>query len=836
MSTTEPSPIESLFARALDVPPDERAAFLDTHCEDEARRSEVMSLLAAYDEAGSFFGDLRATVSAPVLGGEYPSDPQTAGTDRGAPDPLEMEGRRVGGYAVQEHVGAGGMGLVYRAWDPQLERSVALKFLPPFLAEVPAAQERFVQEARAAARLEHPNVATVHEIGETEWGRRFITMTHYDGETLRGRMAREGPLERATAVEYARIMAEALHQIHRVGLVHRDVKPANVMITAQGTLKLLDFGLAKAAATGASVAERRLGTPGYMSPEQAAGRETGSPTDLWALGVVLYEMLTGERPFSGDRPFEVLEAIREEEPEPVRTHRSEVPRALASIVSTCLEKEPDQRYGSADALAADLRALQGGTEADEPHSVAVLPFAHRGAEEGKAFTEGMHESIVAQLSNVSDLKVKVGGTPDSGGGAALASVAGELDVRWILKGGVAQTDDQLKVTARLFDVQTEATDWAETYRSSLTAENLFDVQDEITRAIAEVLKADVTAGERERMNSTPTQDLNAYRLYVKGRASLNKRDQAGLRNAVEYFQRAVEEDATYALAWVGLADALNLFPLYVSGEQSPSEIEAEHAARRALELAPDLAEAHSSLGHIQGIPEGLQRLRHAVNLKPSYAQAHQWLAHGLLVDGQPAEARQHMSIAAELAPRNRAVQGFQAFQHIVDRKYQEGLAFILQDEAAHEDQTEWLIEIASRFLFAALYGLGRWDDAQGFVQRRLAEAERPAWRAEWQAKGGLVAVARGNHEQARTTVETLQGAPGALYRGLLRMALGEEDAAVEAFEFVETWGYYNIIELRYFYPDVMDAFRETDRYEALLDTVEQRRVRNPTAAYRAGAT
>ena len=835
MSTTEEHTIESLFADALAVPTGDRVPFLRQHCADEERRAEVASLLDAYDDADGFFETLRADVTAPAVGAEYPSGPADSGRELEATtsDPLQLSGTEVGGYAVQEPIGGGGMGVVYRAWDPGLERSVALKFLPPFLAEVPAAQQRFVKEAQAAARLEHPNVATIHEIGETEQERRFIVMMHYDGETLREQLSRDGPLEPSVAAECVQTLAEALHQVHQAGIVHRDVKPANVMRTAQGTLKLLDFGLAKAAATGASVTERPLGTPGYMSPEQADEQETGPYTDVWSLGVMLYEMLTGTRPFSGDRPFEVLEAIRHDDPGPLRTHRAEVPQALASIVSTCLEKDPAERYASAKALATDLSSLVESTERDEAHSVAVLPFTHRGGSEGEVFTEGMHESIIAQLSKVSELNVKVG-VPEADG-AALASVADELGVRWIVKGSVVQADDHLQVAVQLFDARDGAIDWAETYRSDFTAEGLFGVQEEITRAVAEALTVDVTAHERERMTNTPTQNLNAYRLYVKGRSSLNRRDSTGLRNAVAYFRQAVQEDATYALAWTGLADAVNLVPLYAADERGQPEIDAEEAARRALELAPDLAEAHASLGYLHDLPEGRHRLQHAVDLKPSYAQAHQWLAHALLVDGAPGEAREHASIAAELAPRNQAVQGFLAFQNIAEGWYREGMSYILQHEASTEEKSEWLEETASRFLFAAFFALEQWDDAQRLIHQRREQAEIPKWGAEWIARSGMVERALGNRETARETAERLREQPGALCWGILLVALGADGAAIEAFREVETWGYYDIIELRYFYPTVMDAFRRTSHYEALLKVVEARRAPNPTAAYRATA-
>lgn len=830
MSTTEPSPIESLFTQALDVPVDERAAFLNTHCEDEARRAEVMSLLRAYDEAGPFFNDLRATVSAPTLGGEYPSDPQRAGTDWGAPDPLGMEGRQIGGYAVQEHVGAGGMGLVYRAWDPTLERSVALKFLSPVLSAVAEVKERFVREARAAARVEHPNVATIHEIGETEEGLRFIAMTHYDGDTLRTRMARDGPFEAALVVEYARTIAEALYEVHRVGIVHRDVKPANVMWTEQGTMKLLDFGLAKAVATGLSRSDRRLGTPSYMSPEQAEGAETGPRTDVWALGVIMYEMLTGERPFSGEQPQEVLEAIRQEDP-PIHVVQPGAPSALKSILSKCLAKDPMERYASARALVEDLDALGTELKGEDARAIAVLPFVARGSQETGALTGGMHESVLARLSNVADLKVTVGTAADRADDKTLAAVAEELGVRWILRGSVWRANDRIQISVRLVDAKADATAWAETYRRDLTAENLFDVQEQITQEIAEALTAEVTASEKERITDTPTRNLEAYQLYLQGRARLNERKEDGIIDAVDYFRRAVEEDDTYALAWSGLADAVNLFPLFVSDDHDPPGIDPDHAARRALELAPDLAEARASLGYVQGVEKGVRHLRRAVELKPSYAQAHQWLALKLLVAGEMGQAHEHASIAAELAPRNRAAQGFLAFQRIAAGQYQDGIAIIDQYQESAQVEAEWGLEITSRFLFAALYSLGQWENAQGLARQREQGTSKPRWRAKWTAKRGMVEVALGESDQAHDRLRQLRDGPDALSRGVLLVALGKEDAAYAAFTDVETWGHYDIIEFRHFYPDLMDSFREGPRYVSLLDTVKERRAPSPTAAY-----
>ena len=360
---------------ALKRPPGTRRAFLEERCEEEALRAEVASLLAAHEEESGLFEELAGGAAASALGELV--EGRAKGTDGGAPegkvpggtgsDPLGLEGSRVGRYEVDGHLGGGGMGIVYRARDPELDRAVALKFLPPYLAAREEAERRFVREARAAAALEHSHVATVHEIGRVEagaaQGQRYIAMAYYEGETLTEKLEREGPLPVEQAIRYVEQIAGALAAAHEAGVVHRDVKPANVMVTEEGTVKLLDFGLARAAAdTRLTETGRGLGTAAYMSPEQARGEDVGPPTDLWALGVLLYEMLAGERPFEGERQAAILHAVLHEEPSLLTEHRPEVPDALLQVVHRCLQKDPADRHGSAEALREDLHALRAGKE------------------------------------------------------------------------------------------------------------------------------------------------------------------------------------------------------------------------------------------------------------------------------------------------------------------------------------------------------------------------------------------------------------------------------------------------------------------------------------------
>jgi len=353
--------VGKLLEEVRALPPGRRATYLKKHCEEETLRQEVLSLLNASEDADTFFGRLESAVPSEIGDVETGADEVSGG--RGA-DPLDLEGERIEHYAVEEHLGGGGMGIVYQARDVRLARPVALKFLPPRLADSEEARRRFVREARSAARLDHPHIARIYETSTSDQGLRYIAMAYYDGETLKTRIGR-GPLPVRRALLYAEQVAGGLAEAHEAGIVHRDVKPSNVVIASPGETKLLDFGVAKAIKeTRLTRSGQRLGTVSYMSPEQAEGGSVGPPADVWALGVVLYEMLVGTRPFVGKDEFAVLKAIRQEEPVPVRERRPSASAETQTTVMRCLRKDPDQRYASAGRLLKDIQAIrQKGPEA-----------------------------------------------------------------------------------------------------------------------------------------------------------------------------------------------------------------------------------------------------------------------------------------------------------------------------------------------------------------------------------------------------------------------------------------------------------------------------------------
>jgi serine/threonine-protein kinase len=420
------------------------------------------------------------------------------------------------------------MGIVYRAHDPELGRAVALKFLPPHLSGHPEVEKRFAREAKAAAALDYPHIATIYEIGQAEpgtaQGQRYIAMAYYEGETLKEKLEREGPLPIEEALGYAEQIAGALAAAHEAQIVHRNVKPANVMVTGEGQVKLLDFGLAHLAERSRiTESGRRLGTAAYMSPEQAEGREVGPEADLWALGTVLYEMLAGRRPFCAGRDTAVLHAVLYEEPSSLEEHRPDAPPALAQIVRRCLAKVPGRRYGSAGELIEDLESIGspegslsmatsswGWAEAESPStSIAVLPFESFGGREAGPFTRGLHGDLITRLANVSGLKVIARTSVQQYRGVerTVEEISREVGARWILEGEVQEAGGELRVRGRLISTRDGRQAWTGTYQRALVAERLFELQAELTKDIVGSLEAELTPGETQRIERQTTQDL-----------------------------------------------------------------------------------------------------------------------------------------------------------------------------------------------------------------------------------------------------------------------------------------------------------------------------------------
>lgn len=582
-----------------------------------------------------------------------------------------MIGSNVSHYSILEKLGEGRMSVVFKALDTRLKRPVALKFLPAELTIYAEAKERFVQEAQAASALDHPNICTIYEIDETENGQMFICMAYYEGETLKARIER-GPQKLNEAVSISIQVAQGLVKAHGQGIVHRDIKPANILITEERQVKILDFGLAKLAGqTGITRAGTIMGTVAYMSPEQAQGKEVDHRTDIWSLGCVLYEMVTGELPFRGENEQAMVYSVLNEDQQPVTSLRSKIPMGLERIVHKVLKKSPEERYQHADELLIDLRAIQkeleGGSSKKpsaapkrEP-SIAVLPFRDLSAQKDQEyFCEGMAEELINGLVKVEGLRVaaRTSAFQFKGKDQDIRKIGEQLNVDTVLEGSVRKAGNQLRITAELINVSDGYLMWSEKFDRSM--EDIFAIQEEIALAIVNNLKGRLLGEEKSRLVKRHTENLEAYHLYLKGRFFWNRQNEGALKKSIDYFQEAIGLDPDYALPYVGIADAFNLLGYfgYLTPRESFPTVKA--AVKRALEIDGSLGEAHASQGWVSTFydwnwPDAEREFKRAVALSPNHAGAHEWYALFLGAMGRFEEAIGEAKRAQELDPLSLAI-------------------------------------------------------------------------------------------------------------------------------------------------------------------------------------
>jgi serine/threonine protein kinase/pimeloyl-ACP methyl ester carboxylesterase/tetratricopeptide (TPR) repeat protein len=851
--------VSRLFNEAVEMAATEREAWLSRECAgDSELRREVEALLKS-DERAELFTKIDEGVRGAILSWSADSEKQP--------------GQSISHYDVIEKLGEGGMGMIYKARDRKLNRLAALKLLPHYLSSNPDMKHRFIQEARAAASLDHANICTIYEVGEVS-GQLYIAMPYYEGETLKEKIE-QGPLPVGDALYYARQIAEGLSHAHEAGIVHRDIKPANVMVTARGGVKILDFGIAKVSDAALTKSGTLLGTVAYMSPQQARGGVVDHRTDLWSLGVVLYEMLTGRQPFTGDSSYALLHSIQYEEPVSVRRLYPLIPESAEGLVRRLMHKEPEGRYRDANDLIAAMREIQRGvprqhasplqsddgtrlvrrgttgeralaaptrvfeyeTAADNQAqtafpstrsrsrrsvrkaitTLAVLPLANASDDPNMEYlSDGITENIINALSALPKLRVMARSVVFRYKGQDVDPIqtGRSLGVRAVLTGRVLHVGEQLIVGAELVDVMDGSQLWGEHYNRQFA--DIFHVQEEIASEITLKLQLRLSGDQKKRLTKRYTDNIEAYQLYLQGRYHWNRRTSEGVKNGIIYFRQAIELDSNFALAYSGLADCYIMSGFYDYLPPAEAFPQAKAAALKALELDDELAEAHISLAAIRTFYEwdwldAERDFKQGLKLNDKSVKGHHWYACSLTSQARLEEGFGEMKQA----------QGLEPLSLIINRDVGRHYYFLRQYDQTIEHCLKTLemdpgFFLAHFYLIPAYEQKGMFDEAIKELQRAI-ELSRGS--AAMTALLGHVYGVSGQREKALKVLEELKERAEreyvpSFYFVLIYLGLDDRDEALKWLERAYQDRSTHLVWLKV--DPIFDSLRTNPRFTELM--------------------
>jgi len=672
-----------------------------------------------------------------------------------------MTSKTISHYQILEKIGEGGMGVVYKAEDTKLKRIVALKFLPPELTRDPQAKERFIREAQAAAALDHQNICTIYEVDEHE-EQIFIAMAYIEGQSLREKISK-APIKADEAMNIAIQVAEGLRVAHEKGIIHRDIKPGNIMLTEKGLAKIMDFGLAKLE-WGADLTKTAtiMGTIAYMSPEQARGERVDQRTDIWSLGCVFFEMLTGRPPFKSGYDQAVFYSILHENPPPLASFRHDIPAGIERILHNCLQKDPQYRYKDTASLIEELRRIDLRERAvspywspkkEKPPSVAVLPFADMSPDKDQEyFCAGISEELINALTHIKDLHVvaRTSAFALKGKNLDVREIGRILNVNTVLEGSIRKAANRLRITAQLVNVEDGYHIWSEKFDREL--EDIFAIQDEISTAIVDNLKIKLFAGEKTAIQKHHTDDPEAYNLYLKGLHFAHKPSLEAVQKALDYFREAIDRDPGFALAHAGIATVYATLGILNLASPTAMMPKAKMAVQKALELDEQLAEAHAQIANIAFYYEwdwetSDHSYKRAIEINPGYAVAHGWYAWNCLGRGRIDEAIREIKLAQKLDPLMPLFYAFSVGIHGASGKLDEAI-----EEFRKATELDPNIGLAYFHAGIAYFRKKSMDEATKALQKSKELAVYAGWA---EVILGLIALAQGERGKAEQILEDM---------------------------------------------------------------------------------